>query len=89
MTAAIIVAVLSLGGTLAGAYLANRKSAALIAYRLEQLEKKVAKHLAIEDAQPHQPLGGCLFHFTRSRSSMRWFATLSFSSNTAADSSRR
>ena len=44
MTAAIIVAVLSLGGTLAGAYLANRKSAALIAYRLEQLEKKVAKH---------------------------------------------
>ncbi len=44
MTDAIIVAVLSLGGTLAGAYLANRKSAALIAYRLEQLEKKVAKH---------------------------------------------
>ena len=50
MTDAIIVAVLSLGGTLAGAYLANRKSAALIAYRLEESaavfeEKlKVANH---------------------------------------------
>lgn len=40
----IIVAVLSLIGTLAGAYFANRKSSALIAYRLEQLEGKVAKH---------------------------------------------
>lgn len=40
----IIVAALSLMGTLAGAYLANRKSTALIAYRLEQLEAKVEKH---------------------------------------------
>ena len=32
----IIVAVLGLAGTLAGSYLANRKSAALLAYRLEQ-----------------------------------------------------
>lgn len=40
----IIVAALSLCGTLAGAYLANRKSSALIAYRLEQLENKVEKH---------------------------------------------
>ena len=40
----IIVAVLALIGTLGGAYLANRKSAALIAYRLEQLEKKVQAH---------------------------------------------
>lgn len=40
----IIVALLSLAGTLAGAYLANRKSTALIAYRLEQLEEKVNKH---------------------------------------------
>lgn len=40
----ILVAVLSLIGTLAGAYLANRKSAALVAYRLEQLEQKVHKH---------------------------------------------
>lgn len=44
MTESIIVAVLSLIGTMAGAYFANRKSAALIAYRLEELEKKVNKH---------------------------------------------
>lgn len=41
---AVIVAVLSLVGTLVGAYLANRRSSALIAYRLEQLEHKVNKH---------------------------------------------
>ena len=40
----IIVAALALVGTLAGSWLANRKSAALIAYRLEELEKKVDKH---------------------------------------------
>lgn len=40
----IIIAVLGLVGTLAGSYLANRKSAALVAYRLEQLEGKVGKH---------------------------------------------
>ena len=40
----IIVAALALAGTLAGSWLANRKSAALIAYRLEELEKKVDKH---------------------------------------------
>lgn len=40
----IIVAVLALIGTLAGAYLANRKSSALIAYRLEELEKRVQAH---------------------------------------------
>ena len=43
-----IVAALSALGTgvlsLIGVYLANRKSSALIAYRLEQLEKKVAAH---------------------------------------------
>lgn len=44
MTETVIVAVLSLCGTLAGAYLANRKTTALIAYRLEQLEEKVNKH---------------------------------------------
>lgn len=44
MTEAIIVAALGLAGTLAGSYLANRKSTALIAYRLEQLEQKVSKH---------------------------------------------
>ena len=40
----IVVGALALVGTISGAYLANRKSAALIAYRLEQLEKKVANH---------------------------------------------
>lgn len=40
----IIVAAISLVGTLVGAYLANRKSSALIAYRLEQLEQRVNKH---------------------------------------------
>ena len=40
----IIVAALALLGTLAGTYFANRKSAALIAYRLEQLETKVQAH---------------------------------------------
>jgi hypothetical protein len=47
MTEAIIVAVLSLCGTLVGAYLANRKTTALIAYRLEQLEEKVNKHNSV------------------------------------------
>lgn len=40
----IVVGALSLIGTLAGAFFANRKSSALIAYRLEQLEDKVNKH---------------------------------------------
>lgn len=43
----IIVAVLSLIGTLAGAYFANRKTSALVLYRLEQLEKKVDKHNSV------------------------------------------
>lgn len=40
----IIIGILAMVGTLGGAYLANRKSTALIAYRLEQLEKKQDKH---------------------------------------------
>ena len=40
----IIIGVLAMVGTLGGAYIANRKSTALIAYRLEQLEKKQDKH---------------------------------------------
>ncbi len=40
----IIVAVLAFHGTLCGAYFANRKSTALIAFRIEELEKKVQKH---------------------------------------------
>jgi hypothetical protein len=44
MTETIIIAVLSFAGTLSGAFFANRKSSALIAYRMEQLEKEVKKH---------------------------------------------
>lgn len=40
----IIVAALALVGTLAGTYFSNRKGAALIAYRLEALEKRVDEH---------------------------------------------
>ena len=40
----IIVATLALVGTLAGTYFSNRKSSVLIAYRLEELEKKVQAH---------------------------------------------
>ena len=44
MSDTVVVALLSLLGTLAGSYFASRKSTALIAYRLEQLEEKVHKH---------------------------------------------
>ncbi len=44
MTEAVIVALLSLAGTLAGSFFAQRKSSALIAYRLEELENKVQAH---------------------------------------------
>ena len=44
MIASIAVGLLSFSGTLAGAYFSNKKSQALIAYRLEQLELKVDKH---------------------------------------------
>ncbi len=44
MSDTVIVAILSLFGTMAGTYFANRKASALIAYRLEQLEEKVEKH---------------------------------------------
>lgn len=40
----LVVGGLSLLGTLAGAYFSNKKSSALIAYRLQQLEDKVQKH---------------------------------------------
>ena len=44
MTDTIVVAAVSLVGTLAGAYFANRKSAALLDYRLGRLEEKVDLH---------------------------------------------
>ena len=45
----IVIGVLALIGTLGGAYFANRKSSALIAYRLEQLERKVDLHNQVID----------------------------------------
>jgi len=44
LSESVIVAVLALVGTLCGSWLSHRKSTALIAYRLEQLEEKVEKH---------------------------------------------
>ena len=43
----IIIGVLALMGTLGGAYFANRKSSALVIYRLQQLEQKVDKHNSV------------------------------------------
>lgn len=42
--ASVVVAVISLIGTLCGSYFSNRKSSALMEYRLQQLEDKVNKH---------------------------------------------
>lgn len=44
MTETVIVALISLAGTLAGSFFAQRKGTALIAYRLEKLEEKVRAH---------------------------------------------
>ena len=52
MSDALVAAFSALGTgvlSLIGVYLANRKSSALIAYRLEQLEKKVDKHNGLID----------------------------------------
>ena len=40
----VIVAFISLLGTLTGSYFANSKTTALLSYRMEQLERKVEKH---------------------------------------------
>lgn len=40
----IIVAVIGLIGTLASIYFVNKKTTALILYRVDQLEEKVNKH---------------------------------------------
>lgn len=47
MSDTIIVAVLALIGTITGSYFSNRKTSALIVYRLEQLEQKVNKHNSV------------------------------------------
>lgn len=45
----ILKAVITGGLALLGVYIANRKSAALMEYRLEQLEKKVDVHNSVID----------------------------------------
>lgn len=44
MSDTVIVGILSFLGSLIAVFLTNRKASALIAYRLEELEKKVDKH---------------------------------------------
>ena len=44
MTDAIIVALITGAFSFLGVYISNRKSAAVVEYRLEQLEKKVQAH---------------------------------------------
>ena len=44
----IVVAIISFAGTWVGSFLANRKSSALMMYRIEQLEKAVNKHNNID-----------------------------------------
>ena len=57
----IIAAVLALCGSLCGTYFANRKASALIAYRLEQLEKKVAKHNGLVERTYHLEEAAAVF----------------------------
>lgn len=44
MSEGIIVALIGVLGTFAGSWFTNRKTMALIEYRLKQLEEKVNKH---------------------------------------------
>ena len=44
MTETIVVAIIAFIGTFGGSLLAQRKTTALVVYRLEQLENKVDKH---------------------------------------------
>ena len=52
MTPEIISAIISILGTLGGAFLGVVTSARLTAYRIEQLEKKVDKHNSFAEAIP-------------------------------------
>lgn len=47
LTETIIVAIIAFVGSLIGNYISNNKNQALIAYRLEQLEKKVNLHNSV------------------------------------------
>ena len=49
IVATIIVGLLSFGGTVCGAYFANRKASALMLYRIEKLEEEVRKHNQLID----------------------------------------
>lgn len=49
IVATIIIGALSFAGTVLGAYFSNRRSSALFAYRLEQLEEEVRKHNQLID----------------------------------------
>ena len=44
MSETIIVAIIAFAGTFGGSLIAQRRTTALIAYRIEQLENKVNKH---------------------------------------------
>ena len=57
----IIAAVLALCGSLCGTYFANRKASALIAYRLEELEQKVAKHNGLVERTYHLEEAAAVF----------------------------
>lgn len=50
---AIVVAVVTAIGSFLGVYFANRKSSALVEYRLEQLEKKVSAHNNLVERMYH------------------------------------
>ena len=45
----IVIAAISMMGTMSGAYFANKKATALVTYRLEQLEKKQDVHNQVID----------------------------------------
>lgn len=44
MTETVLVALLALVGTLSGSYMSNRKTTALLDYRMQRLEERVNKH---------------------------------------------
>ena len=49
----IVVALLGMAGTVLGSYLSHHKTTALVAYRLEQLEKKVDLHNKVVERTYH------------------------------------
>ena len=53
MSESIIVALITGGLALLGTYLANRKAAAIMEYRLEQLENKVNLHNQVVERTYH------------------------------------